>query len=102
MNGREVAIMVVAIAMILVSAAALAQPRLCHEWPTLRDFLKEQYGEVPIGGGIVSAETIITVLASPEGRTFSIISIGKHGIACIESTGDDWDPGKLPAEEKES
>lgn len=99
MNGREIAIMVIAILLIVLCATASAQPRLCQEWPVLRDFLKERYGEVPIGGGIVSADTIITVLASPEGKTFSIVSIGRHGIACMDAAGGDWDPARLPVEE---
>lgn len=100
MTRAETVILIAGVLLIIGIGAAFAQAHGCHPWPVLRDHLAESYGEKPIGGGVISDRAVIQVLAAPDGRTFSIVTISRNGIACMTAAGFDWDPGKLPAEEE--
>ena len=52
--------------------------------------LAEQYGEHPIGRGLTSAGTMIEILASPDGSTWTILEVAPNGTACGRSEGQDW------------
>lgn len=104
MSWRETVFLTIGIVVILMAATALAQPRAthCYDWPMLRQLLDSEYGEKPIGGGFVSDEVVVQVLAAPGGKTFTIVTINTQGLACIEAVGEGWEPGRLPAIEGRS
>ncbi|MCB1470893.1 MAG: hypothetical protein KDK08_27880 [Rhizobiaceae bacterium] len=83
--------------------AAEAPPfamRFCAPWDELKRSLARRYHEVPIGGGVVDRSTIARLLASPDGATWTLVTIDTSGMACMKGTGTGWEPGQLPIREK--
>lgn len=56
----------------------------------------KNFGEVPIGGGLITGDVIVQVLSAPDGSTFTIISVNKDGFACFLASGFGWEPGRNP------
>lgn len=54
------------------------------------------FGEVPIGGGLISDKAMLQVLASPDGATFSVLAVDARGMACLLAAGFGWEPGMNP------
>lgn len=81
---------------VILLLCTYARAEQCTSWPVLKKVLAEQWGEVPIGGGLVNRDVVVQVLASPDGETFSIVEINKQGVACTVAAGFGWEPGKNP------
>lgn len=75
-----------------VPAAAQAQ---CRAWPELRAELLKGWREVPVSRGMIDATTALVVLASPDGGSFTVVSVEASGRACIRAAGSGWEPGML-------
>ncbi len=84
------------VAACLCASTATAQQPQCGPWAVIQGSLKERYKEVPIGGGVVNDGMVVTVLAAIDGKTFSILTVNKQGVACFIASGTDYDPGLLP------
>jgi hypothetical protein len=70
---------------------ANAQTPPCGPLGNLEAHLKEQYKETRIGFGIVNSTTVILFYSTPDGKTFTIVSVNAQGIACLVSSGTDLD-----------
>ena len=88
-------IFVAVLGLSLIGSSAHAQPGPCGPWLPLQKVLEEKHKETTIGGGIVNALVIIEVLASQDGKSFTIVSRNKNGMACILAVGKDWNPGLI-------
>lgn len=75
---------------------------LCGPWDAMKEKLASRYGEVPIGGGVVDGSTMLQVLASPDGSTWTLVTIDTAGMACLKGTGTGWEQGVLPARERKT
>ncbi len=94
-------------ALVLLPCAAQAQqgwqpqPQMmqipCGPWPQLAMDLKKKYNETIIGSGEINPQTVILVLSSPAGKTFTIVKLMRGGDACIIGDGKELDIGDLPA-----
>lgn len=62
----------------------------CQPRPALLALLAERYGEAPIAGGIARNGALVEVLATPDGRTWSVMVTGPRGRSCLVVAGDDW------------
>jgi hypothetical protein len=71
-------------------ARAQGQPG-CAPLKMIEDVLKKSYKEERIGFGIVNETTVLLFYASPEGKTFSVLSLNPQGIACPIAGGTDLD-----------
>ena len=95
---RALDIFLVLLAVTIIGAFVCCRARAeqCTSWTALKQVLAELWGEVPIGGGLVSRDVIVQVLASPDGASFTVVEINKAGIACSIAAGFGWEPGKNP------
>ncbi len=86
-----------AVVIFITAGAARSEEQLrCGPWPRVVANASRLFGEVPIGGGLLSEKAIIQVLASPNGETFSIFAVDANGYACMVAAGFGWDPGQTP------
>lgn len=88
-----------AAAVMMITTRPAPAQSVCARWDDMRKGFEQRYGEVPIGGGQVDATRILTVLASPDGETFTILIITNGGMACAMVSGMGWNPGTLPVKE---
>lgn len=72
------------------SEPADAQP-LCRPWPAMQAEALARYGQTVVSRGVLNAEAVLIVLASPSGETFTVVVVGVTGKACIVATGRGWD-----------
>ena len=63
---------------------------VCGERNWLVDMLKERYGEVVIGQGLMSSGTVVELLVAKAG-SWSIIFVRPGGVACFLGTGESWE-----------
>lgn len=75
---------------LLCVSAANATP-ICMQWPEMKDFLAKRYGEVPAGGGQVHSTSVVQVLTSPGGATWTIVIVNANGNACALTAGKNWE-----------
>lgn len=73
---------------------ALSQVGPCGPWKELRAKLGRDFRETPVAGGLINQQLVLFVLASPDGKTFSIVTVTSNGLACILATGTNWEPEK--------
>lgn len=96
-------LVVLALACLGGAFKASAQPApglYCFEWKLVKERFAEKYGEVPVSGGRTKDGQAVIVLASPAGKSFTILLLDKAGRACLLGGGIDWKPGELPKLEK--
>lgn len=91
------AVVVLVLAAVLFACTGNARAQgLCAPWSVLQKRFAERFAEVPIGGGLVNANTMATVLASPDGASWTIVIVDARGLACAIASGKGWEPGKNP------
>lgn len=66
-----------------------AQTPVCGPWAEVRKLFKEKHGEAPVAAG-VAGTAMIVVMATEDGKTFTVLMIGKNGMACGVAAGTDW------------
>lgn len=68
---------------------------MCGEYGQLRSFLNDQFGEKPASAGLADDGTIMQVFASLSAGTWTMVSIGTDGVACVLATGQAWQQDTL-------
>lgn len=81
----------VAGAMLSVSEAypQEAQP-VCGTLKAVRDNLKRQFKEVEMGGGFINESAAVLLFATPDGASWTLVTITPNGNACILAGGQGW------------
>ncbi len=62
----------------------------CELRDNLLKKLEEKHGEQPIGMGVNTVGTLVEVIASEDGRTWSIIGTRPNGWSCVVTSGEEW------------
>lgn len=85
-----------------VFAVAVLTGTYAHIWPSFANAqvcgarddmvagMEARYQEVPEALGLSNAGTLVEVLVSPDGRTWTIISTLPNGLACAIAAGEHW------------
>ena len=63
----------------------------CGEYETIIKNLAAKYDEAPVSMGVTANGTLLQVLASPDGETWTVLLIHPTGISCITATGEHWE-----------
>lgn len=88
-----IATVFMAFALLIYSVgAANAQAAMCKPFPELRAILSERYQEHQSAFGLVGSEQIFVLFQSDRGKTWTLVSVGTSGIACMIGAGKDWTP----------
>ena len=90
-----------ALAAVAWSTAALAQPQ-CNERDNVLELLAKKYKETPIAAGVTNTGGLVEVIATPDGRTWTIIVTWPGDWACMVASGTGWRNLKLADEGSET
>jgi hypothetical protein len=63
---------------------------MCGGYDELRSLLDARFGEQPTSSGLSDDGRMMQVFASPAQGTWTIVSIGADGMACVLATGHAW------------
>lgn len=63
---------------------------VCGTAKEIQEVLREDRNETHVSGGTVSEQVIVVLYASKDGATFSVVSFGVDGSACMMASGKDW------------
>lgn len=71
--------------------AAQERPQLaCGQFTEMRAKLKSDFNETEVGTGVITDKVILVIYASPNGETWTALSVGADGSACFLSAGRAW------------
>ena len=86
------ALMALILALGIGAATGASAARLvCGERAGMVQKLASQYDEAPVSMGVAANGSLLQLLASPDGETWTLLLIRPSGIACIMATGESWD-----------
>jgi hypothetical protein len=78
-----------ALAVFLVSSAAVAQVS-CGQRDKIVEWLAVEYKEAPIATGVSSKGSLIEVLSTHDGDTWTVIVTSPDGDSCVTASGQGW------------
>ncbi len=78
------------LAALLIAFPAFGQP-VCLSRSAVLEQLGHKYNESPIALGLANTGSVIEVLTSPEGETFTIIVTMPDGRSCLIAAGTSWE-----------
>ena len=78
-----------ALAVFLVSSAAVAQVS-CGQRDKIVEWLAVAYKEAPIATGVSSKGSLIEVLSTHDGDTWTVIVTSPDGNSCLIASGQGW------------
>jgi hypothetical protein len=86
-------ILPIAILACLATSAAAEESRNCGTIDEVRTMLTDKYHEAVVAHGVAAeGQVLMTVFASPDGATWSIVMTrAKDGMACITAEGTGYD-----------
>ncbi|WP_417513753.1 hypothetical protein [Minwuia sp.] len=62
----------------------------CGSRTAILQIAKERYLEIPVALALAADQSVIEVLASRDGETFTLIRTDARGISCVLVTGESW------------
>ncbi|HWA41744.1 MAG TPA: hypothetical protein VHA10_00930 [Hypericibacter adhaerens] len=74
-------------------AARADDPACGHRTDVIKE-LSERYKEAPVAVGLASNGSLLEVLSSNAGTTWTIIVTSPDGTSCLVAAGEDWQPTK--------
>ncbi len=79
------------VATIVSSAAAMGQtPGQCAKRGEIIKHLSGQFSETPVAIGLADNGTLMEILASVDGKTWTLLFSMPTGMSCLMATGQDW------------
>lgn len=75
---------------------AYSQNALCGPWPDMKRQFAERHGETEVSVGQINQDTVLVILASVDGATWSAIEVRRDGASCLRAAGVGWEPGHNP------
>ena len=86
---RPIAVLAAA-ALLLAAAPASAQSVPCTDRSDIVKKLAKAYSETPTAVGVTSDGSLIEVLTSRDGHSWTLILTLPNGMACPVAEGEDW------------
>ena len=84
-------VLVVFITSFFLTTSAAAQPSACTDRKYVLDHLSTQYKEVPIAMGITNDGSVLEILSSKAGKSWTIILTMPNGMSCMIAAGENWE-----------
>lgn len=77
---------------LLVTPVQLAEHEpVCAERAALLASLQREYSEAPKGAGLASNGSVIELLTSSDGKTWTLLVTQPDGTSCVMAAGEAWD-----------
>jgi hypothetical protein len=83
----------VVLGVLLLSAVAVqchAQQAFCGPRAEVLKQLADRYHEAPIALGVGTNGRVLEILSSPDGSTWTALTVGTDGTACVVMSGEQW------------
>jgi len=64
---------------------------VCMPWADLKPRVAKAWHEFPIDVGVINAQTVVEIMASPDGATFTVVIVDAAGRACAILSGTGWE-----------
>lgn len=76
-----------------LAAQSAAQPFdvICAERDALTTSLSREYSEAPKAVGLASNGSVVELLTSRDGRTWTLLMTRPDGTSCVVAAGEAWD-----------
>lgn len=82
---------VLAAALLITSLPAVAQaPAQCAKRTDIVKHLTGQFHETPVAIGLSDNGSLLEILASTDGKTWTLLFSLPTGLSCLMATGQDW------------
>jgi hypothetical protein len=69
---------------------AAGQVSQCDTRAKVLGYLANKYQEIPVAIGVTSSRSIMEVLSSADGKTWTIIMTSPQGLSCLIAAGEGW------------
>jgi len=79
-----------AAAVLLLAGPAYGQGPPCAPRDVVLTTMLERYGEVPAGVGLAANGSLLELLTSPGGATWTLLLTQANGISCMAASGQGW------------
>lgn len=90
MNRTSLILVVVALSAGTLSSAVAQSPQMCTNRTDIIRHLTSTYHETPVAVGLSDNGSLMEVLASKDGKTWTLLFSLPTGISCLMATGQDW------------
>lgn len=74
----------------VLAAPAQAQPPQCNTRDYVLSLLAGKYKEAPVAVGVTNAGSLVEVLSTGTGSTWTIIVTTPQGMSCLIAAGEGW------------
>jgi len=71
-------------------AQTMSQTLLCDQRASIIGHMAEKYREAPVAIGVTSTGSIVEVLTTGDGTTWTIIVSNPNGTSCLIAAGEGW------------
>ncbi|MDF1720491.1 MAG: hypothetical protein P1U65_07445 [Minwuia sp.] len=71
-------------------AGSTDSTRICESRSTVLEQLSNRFSEAPVAMGLATNGSVLELLSSGEGSSWTIILTGADGISCVIATGESW------------
>ena len=89
-RGISISGIVLGLFILLIAFPALAA-EICGNRANLLQHLKNKFGENPVAIGVTDNGSVVEVLASENGSTWTLIVTKPYGETCMIATGKYWE-----------
>lgn len=69
---------------------ANAQPSNCADRDTIISNLATKFSEAPVSVGLAANGKVVEILASKDGRTWTMLQTASNGTSCVVANGYHW------------
>lgn len=78
-------------ASLLPAQASIPAQSVCAERDVLLSSLQREYSENPTAIGLASNGSVIELLTTPDGQTWTILMTRPDGTSCVIAAGEAWE-----------
>lgn len=78
-------------AAILAGQLIIPVESVCAERAALLSSLHREYSEAPKGVGLASNGSVMELLTSTDGKTWTLLMTQPNGTSCVVAAGEAWD-----------
>ena len=76
--------------------SAVAADALCNQRAVVLKTLEKDYGEKPIAFGITENGAMVQLIASKDGKTWTLVIHNPKGVSCLMAAGETWKTRRAP------
>ena len=88
--GKGKAYLAGGIALLALAVTPASAQMVCKSRADILSRLAEAFQEAPVSRGLAANGTVLEVLASPDGATWTVLLTHPNGVSCMTANGEGW------------